>query len=124
MMTYLATLYILIPVFSFYYGNATVGFSVLVFEIISLFFIPLIIKYKQEKIRNVIKNSDIGEPILNINKAPWYLLSQLPDVSEFEAKKIIHLRRKYGKYKSLDEFFKVNQFPSGVREKIEKYLYV
>ena len=98
-MTYLATLYILIPVFSFYYGNATVGFSVLVFEIISLFFIPLIIKYKQEKIRNVIKNSDIGEPILNINKAPWYLLSQLPDVSEFEAKKIIHLRRKYGKYK-------------------------
>ncbi len=124
MLTLITSLCIIIPALAFVHLNVASGIIILILEIILLCLIPVFIKAQKQEIASKIKENMITEPILNINKAPWYLFVELPEISQFEAKKMVHMRRKYGKYTSLEDFYIKNSITEDKKRKIEKYIFV
>ena len=110
--------------FAFLYINTFAGVILLTLELISLCLLPVFIKAQKCQIALKIKEGFASEPILNINKAPWFFLVELPEISQFEAKKMVYLRKKYGKYASLEDFYIKNQLSEDKRNKIEKYIFI
>ena len=50
----------------------------------------------------------IVQPFVNINRADWYIIQELPYLSRAQAKKVVWMRKHNGWYSSLDDFFKKN----------------
>lgn len=64
---------------------------------------PLFKKLAVKKIRALIPRDD-AKFFIDINKAPLYIIKELPGITETEAKKAIWYRRKHGGFKSVEEF--------------------
>ncbi len=45
---------------------------------------------------------------VNVNKTDWEYIKELPGFDRVKAKKVVWIRRKLGKYTSLDDFFTKN----------------
>ena len=48
------------------------------------------------------------KPFVNVNRAAWYVLQELPHIDRVQAKNITWIRKHNGLYSSLDDFFKKN----------------
>ncbi|MGN1131467.1 MAG: ComEA family DNA-binding protein [Ruminococcus sp.] len=58
------------------------------------------------KTETVVQSTTIPE-IININTADASLLAELDLIGDFKAKKIVEYRRKYGKFKSIEDIMNV-----------------
>ncbi len=82
----------------------------------------IIYNYYQTKISNF--KEDVSVPFVNVNKVSWKILMLIPNIDKITAKHIVHNRRHFGNYKSLDDFFGVNKISIDKREQIKKYIVV
>ena len=89
----------------------------IIFGILILSLVPVVLKIKIEKVKQGIKNNSIK---ININKACWQEIEQLPDFTPVKAKKAVWIRKHNGFYSSLEEFFEKNDVKN--KETIEKFI--
>lgn len=69
----------------------------------------LSIKRTKKLVEKYNENPDMDvEPFVNVNRADWYVIQELPFLSRVQAKKVVWLRKHNGLYSSLDDFFKKN----------------
>ncbi len=84
---------------------------------------PMVIyNYYKAEISNF--KEDVSKPFVNPNKVSWKILMLIPNIDKMTAKHIAHNRRHFGDYKSLEDFFKINEIPEDKREKIKKYIII
>lgn len=69
----------------------------------------LLIKRTKKLVEKYNENPDSDiEPFVNVNRADWYVIQELPFLSRVQAKKVVWMRRHNGLYSSLEDFFKKN----------------
>lgn len=78
-------------------------------------------KIKKDSIKNQIKNYP-DRPVLDVNKAPWWQLEELPGILRVQAKKIVWIRKHNGKYTSKKDFFDKNNITN--IDDIKKLIYI
>lgn len=78
-------------------------------------------KIKKAGIKRHIKNYP-NKPVLNVNKAPWWQLEELPGILRVQAKKIVWIRKHNGNYTSKRDFFEKNNISN--IEEIKKLIYI
>ena len=100
-------IYCLILGLSIHSRNIIAIISVLIVGVLILSLIPIIQKNKKENIRFQIKNNPNTE-VLNVNKAAWWELEELPNFSRAKAKHAVMIREKKGRYTSKELFMKLN----------------
>ncbi len=81
--------------------------SVIIIGILILAFIPVYKKYRKNKIKNHI-DKKIKEPVLNVNRAYWWEIEELPGFSRVSAKRAVWIRKHNGKYLSKKDFCEKN----------------
>ncbi len=79
----------------------------ILFGLIILALVPVYKKIRKSSIKNHIKNFP-NTPVLNVNRASWWELEELPGILKVQAKKIVWIRKHNGIYKSKDDFFTKN----------------
>lgn len=82
------------------------------------------IVYNHYKNQVALFQEGFSEPFININKVSWKVLMLIPNIDKMTAKHIVHNRRHLGNYKSLRDFFKINQIPKEKMETIKKYIVI
>ena len=98
-------LFILIGTAIYYKNMLMLGICFLL-VIIWAISIPVYRKMRTSAIKEGIKNSDIK---INVNRANWWEIALLPDVSDAFAKRVVWNRKKDGGYSTLDNFFARNE---------------
>lgn len=84
---------------------------------------PIIIyNYYKSEISNF--KEDISKPFINVNKVSWKILMLVPNIDKMTAKHIAHNRRHFGDYKSLEDFFKINEISEERKKEIKKYIII
>lgn len=119
----ITAIYILILIGAFHYGGIGYGIIALGIGIVVISLIPQVKKMRKEKVRLKIA-SNPEDPLINVNKAPWYILEELPEIDRVMAKRIVYIRNHYGKYTSVEDFFEKLNINTNQRSKIEKIIYV
>ena len=104
MLTTIVAVYTLVLIYAFYYGGLVGGLVVAGFGVVMIALLPTFKKIQKQNIRNLIQEKS-KQSFLNVNKAPWYILEELPGIERVVAKRIVYIRNKYGKYSSIDDFF-------------------
>ena len=81
----------------------------------------------KEKIRATLKAHKEGKevkPFIEINSSPWYILNELPGISEMVAKHAIELKKQNGPYPSIHVFLAVANLKPVFSELIKVVAYV
>ncbi len=123
MLSIFTALYTLALVYAFYFGGPAVGVPVLLAGIIAIALFPTYRNSRIETAKNLIQNPD-GQPFININKDPWYIIAVLPNIERVAAKRAVYIRRHYGNYKSLEDFFEKMNIKAEDRESISKHIHI
>lgn len=86
--------------------------------IVGLFYFsvyPIILKNRKKNVKELIskvfkENNDTEEikPFINLNKEDWQILEEIPFFNRVTAKKAVWLRRRFGKYTSIQDFGQKN----------------
>ena len=87
--------------------------------VIILALIPVYRKKRKESIKQKIKKN---ETVLNVNKAAWWELEELPGVLRVQAKKIVWNRKHNGLYTSKEDFFEKNNIKD--KQTIDKLIFI
>ena len=111
------TAYFIILGLAIYYGNITFIASWLILGIITVLVFPLYKKIKKENIKKEIINKTA---LININKAPWWIIEELPGFKSVSAKKAVWIRKHNGKYLSKEDFYTKNLINN--KDEIEKFI--
>lgn len=82
----------------------------------------IVYNYYKSKIINFEDN--VSKPFVNVNKVTWKILALIPNIDKMTAKHIVYNRRHLGNYKTLDDFFRINEIDEDKRELISKYIIV
>ncbi len=112
-------LYILIYAILLGYSASTENnifiISVIALGILILAFVPVYKKYRKNKIKNHIESGKEGS-VLNVNRAYWWEIEELPGFSRVSAKKAVWIRKHNGKYLSKKDFCEKNGInnPKGI----------
>ena len=76
---------------------------------------PIILKNRKKHVKELIskvfkENNDTEEikPFINLNKEDWQILEEIPFFNRVTAKKAVWLRRRFGKYTSIQDFGQKN----------------
>lgn len=123
LLSIIVAIYTLGLIYAFYFGGIGIGSIVLILGILMVALIPVFQKNKIDETANLIKNN-VKEPFININKAPWYVLAELPHIERVEAKRIVYIRKHYGAYKSFDDFFEKMNIKSEFRGEISQFIFI
>ncbi len=83
--------------------NTVFILSVIAVGILILALVPVYKKYRKNKIKNHI-NKKSKEAILNVNRAYWWEIEELPGFNRVSAKKAVWIRKHNGKYQSKKDF--------------------
>ena len=81
---------------------------------------PVMYAVYKMRVRDFVEG--VSEPFVRVNSVNWKVLELLPNIDTMRAKHIVYNRRHLGKFKTVDDFFAVNQIPEGEREQLEKYI--
>ena len=81
---------------------------------------PVMYAVYKMRVRDFVEG--VSEPFVRVNSVNWKVLELLPNIDTMRAKHIVYNRRHLGKFKTVDDFFVVNQIPEGEREQLEKYI--
>ena len=111
------TIYFILLGISFYYQNAIAIYSILVIGILILVSYPIYRKNKKENIKQEVKNKTAK---INVNRAPWWIIEELPGFKSVDAKKVVWIRKHNGKYKSKEDFFLKNNIKN--QDKLEDFI--
>lgn len=82
------------------YLLAGIALLIVVLYVVS---IPLVKQVKIKEIRESISNAE-EKHFMDINKAPYWIIKELPGITELEAKKAVWGRRSNGNYKTVEDF--------------------
>lgn len=82
----------------------------------------IVYNYYKSKIINFEDN--VSKPFVNVNKVTWKILALIPNIDKMTAKHIVYNRRHLGNYKTLDDFFRINEIDEDKRVLISKYIIV
>lgn len=82
----------------------------------------IVYNYYKSKIINFEDN--VSKPFVNANKVTWKILALIPNIDKMTAKHIVYNRRRLGNYKTLDDFFRINEIDEDKRVLISKYIIV
>lgn len=112
-MQLLVLIYLIFLFRSFVSGNTIYMISMIAVGILFALTVVLIrklsIKSVKKNVEKYCKNPDDKiEPFVNINRADWYVIQELPSISRVQAKKAVWMRKHNGWYSSLEDFFKKN----------------
>ena len=99
------TIYFIVLRIIAYYHNINLILSWFILGAIILMSASINRKLKKENIKQQIKNNTAQ---ININKAPWWIIEELPGFKSVNAKKVVWIRKHNGKYISKEDFFKKN----------------
>ena len=119
---------LLTAIISFFYisENSTLKIVAIILTVSALAFLFLkdvvIYNIYKSKIGNFKEN--ISGPIINVNKVSWKILELIPKIDKMTAKHIVYNRRHLGKYKNIDDFFRINQMSEEIKESIVKYIII
>jgi len=94
-------------------ANTALIIAAIVISILILLLIPVYKKNRKENIKN-------KKLTLNVNKAFWWEIEELPGFNRVSAKKAIWLRRHNGKYSSKEDFYQKNNIKN--KEEIDKLI--
>ena len=61
---------------------------------------------------------------VNVNKTDWEFINELPSFDRVKAKKAVWIRRKIGKYTSLDDFFTKNHVDDEYKKILKKLVVI
>ena len=97
----------------------TKNYILLIFAIIVailyLCIYPIILKNRKKNVKELIskfleENEDTEEirPFINLNKDDWKIFEEIPFFNRITAKKAVWLRRRFGKYTSIQDFAQKN----------------
>lgn len=114
---------------AFFYKSVITLVVLLISGIFTIIIGRLLKKKKIEKIRffveklktKKIKRLDIE---VNVNKNDWEIIKELPGFDRVSAKKVVSIRRKMGKYSSLDDFFTKNNVDDEHKKILKKIVVV
>ena len=81
---------------------------------------PVMFAVYKMRIRDFVEG--VTQPFIRVNSVNWKVLELIPNVDKMCAKHIVYNRRHLGKYKSMDDFFNINQIAEDKREQISKYI--
>ncbi len=97
----------------------------IVLGIIILACVPVVIEMKRKKIRDKIQDiNNLEAPVININKAPWYIFDELPGFNRVSAKKAVWLRNKNQGYSSLEVFYELNNIDEKNKQLLNKIIFI
>ena len=112
----------------YFYISESIALKILATFLTILAFAYLFLKEKIEynhyKNQVALFQDGFSEPFINVNKVSWKVLMLIPNIDKMTAKHIVHNRRHFGNYKSLRDFFKINQIPKDKKEVIKKYIII
>lgn len=127
MKDFLLFIYILILFSSFYSKNLYVIASVVIVGLLYALIYPIYIRNKVNAFKKEINeniNSNSPKPLIDINKAPWYLIQNLPGFNAASAKKAVQIRTKQGNYISIEDFCLRNSLQQKNIELVKKVIYM
>ncbi len=106
--------------------NDTLTISGIVVGVLLMFVIalrePIMFAVYKMRMRDFIEGA--SEPFVRVNSVNWKVLELLPNIDEMRAKHIVYNRRHLGKFKTIEDFFVINQIPEYEREEISKYIII
>ncbi len=83
---------------------------------------PIMYAVYKMRVRDFIDGTT--QPFIHVNSANSKVLALVPDIDEMKAKHIVYNRRHLGKFKTIEDFFTINQIPEDKREEISKYVLI
>lgn len=83
---------------------------------------PIMYAIYKMRVRDFVEG--VSQPFIRVNSVNWKVLELLPNVDTMCAKHIVYNRRHLGKFKTMEDFFTLNQIPEDKREEISKYIIV
>ena len=95
-------IYFIILGITFYIQNPILTGLWVFTGILILAFYPLYRKIRKKAIK-------AKSVILNVNRANWWEIEELPGFEKVSAKKVVWLRNKNGRYASKEDFYKLNK---------------
>ena len=104
-----------------YTKNLVFIISCLLLAIAILALSPIFKKIRKQSIKTNIQNN---LPAVNINKASWWELEELPSMSRIQAKKAVYIRKHSGKYSSKEDFYEKNSISDEAIKIIDKVIYI
>ncbi len=102
-------------------GNDILFFACLAAGVLIILAFKFYQKKRKENIKKQIENFP-DKPLLNINKAAWWELEELPGVLRVQAKKIVWNRKHNGLYISKEDFFEKNNIKD--KQTIDKLIFI
>lgn len=119
----IVTIYTISLFYICHYFGVGFGILFLLFGVIIIALIPVFQKFQKQKARVLIEKG-CEKPFVNINKAPWYILEELPLIERVVAKRIVYIRRHYGNYTSIKDFFEKLDIKEQQQKEIEKIIFI
>lgn len=98
---------------AFYYKSVALFAFVVFFGVVVLVTTKFLKKKNIEKLRLYVKllkekKTEKQDIEVNVNKCDWEFINELPGFDRVRAKKVVWIRRKIGKYTTIDDFFTKN----------------
>lgn len=112
-----------------YYKSIVSVLILIIFGISTIIISKLLKKKKIEEIKlcvQQLKNKEIKRPDIevNVNKNGWEIIQELPGFNRIAAKRVVSIRRKMGKYSSIDDFFVKNNVKDEYKKILKKIIVV
>ena len=109
------TIYFMILGIAVYYHNPIYISCWLLLGIFIIMLFPFYKKIRKQKIANKLVK-------VNVNRASWWEIEELPGFNRVNAKKVIWIRKHNGKYLSKEDFYKKNSVKN--IEELEKLIVI
>ncbi len=121
MLSVVIAVYTVILFYAFYFWGLGIGISFLILGVIIIALTPVFQKIQANNAAYIIKNNS-KKNFINVNKAPWQILAQLPFIKQVEAKRVVYIRNHYGKYLSIEDFLTKMNIPDEHKDEISQYI--
>lgn len=105
MYQFFITIYFIILGIAFYYQNIVFVITIITLGLLVIALYPQYKKIKKQNLKKAISNKTAK---INVNRAYWWEIEELPGFNRVSAKKVIWIRRRNGNYSSKEDFYNKN----------------
>lgn len=119
----LVAIYVFLTIEAFLHLGFGAGLMFAGFGVVIIALLPTFKKMQKQKVQKMIEE-DRENPFINVNKAPYYILEELPSIERVLAKRIVYIRRHHGKYQSVEDFFEKLGIREQEQRELRKYVIV